>query len=257
MPCQKPISLKESSNPLFIGNGRLVPCGECDDCLKAKRASWTFRIQQEKKDSKNAVFLTLTYDDLNLPKKAGKVTLLIPDLQKYFKRVRKDKEGKKLKYYAVGEYGDGTERPHYHAIVFNTPRSLLIKKWAKGHTKCDPCTDARIHYVTKYVIKKEKDEETQRQKTFSIMSKGLGKGYLERNTDYHKNKQTTTTRLSGHPALLPRYYRDKIFNDEEKAKIGLENKRKAQELISDISWQDEQNRREYLKQVNKLKSKSK
>lgn len=59
-------------------------------------------------------FITLTYSDEHLPEGGN---LEPRDLQLYWKRLRKN-TGKSLRYFAVGEYGDRTRRPHYHAVVF-------------------------------------------------------------------------------------------------------------------------------------------
>lgn len=53
------------------GNGRVslsVPCGHCWQCLQAKTDSWVFRCTAEYEAcNKNALFVTLTYDDEHLP----------------------------------------------------------------------------------------------------------------------------------------------------------------------------------------------
>ena len=83
-----------------------------------------------------AVFVTLTYDDEHLPENAS---LVVSDLQKYIKRVRKecDKIGKRIRYFACGEYGDRYGRPHYHAIIFGLSQSksdkvIMDSKWPYG-----------------------------------------------------------------------------------------------------------------------------
>ena len=44
-----------------------VPCGHCEDCLKANARAWSIRILQEAKQYKNNYFITFTYDDDHLP----------------------------------------------------------------------------------------------------------------------------------------------------------------------------------------------
>ena len=84
-----------------------------------------------------AYFITLTYNDESLPRtKEGYPTLLKKQVQDYIKRLRNahvaylKKEqrkvhneykitGKPIRYYAVGEYGSQTRRPHYHILLFN------------------------------------------------------------------------------------------------------------------------------------------
>lgn len=151
-----------------------VPCGKCLDCLKRRCNDWCFRLEQEAKDWKYCSFITLTYDDANLPivqydssgreyiaigrRNAGKSTLYKKDLQKFFKRLRYKKYGVlQFKYFAVGEYGyNGTIRPHYHILLFHNriPSYQLFNTiqtvWSKGRITCNRATNGRIHYCAKY-----------------------------------------------------------------------------------------------------------
>lgn len=230
--CDFPITLKRG---LFIGD--VVPCGRCISCIESKRAGWSFRLNQELKDSITSTFLTLTYDENHLPK-SGKLDKR--DLQRYFKRVRKTT--RKLRYYAVGEYGDENHRPHYHAIVFDADNSTLLYQWKdgegepKGRVSTDTVTEASIHYVTGYVGNKygKLDPKTGKQtkgwsvddiRPFSIMSKGLGKRYIKYATKYHKSNFTTQTiKEGGQKTNIPRYYRDKIFSESEIKELGRINR---------------------------------
>jgi len=243
MACSYPLTIRDRTRgtdilPVYI----LVPCGRCISCIETKRSAWTFRLLQELKTSTHATFLTLTYDEAHLPE-GGK--LVKKDVQNYFKNVRHD--APELKYYAVGEYGEKSKRPHYHAIVFNVPTSVLCKHWTdkhtenpKGFSKCGQVNQATIHYVTGYVVTKygKIDEKTGKSlptwtaddvKPFALMSKGLGKIYLKHNTKFHKGNFTTTTRLEGgRPALLPRYYRERIFDKVEQQMLCIISREEAE-----------------------------
>ena len=72
-------------------------------------------------------------------------TLLPSDVQKFMKRLRRHLEYvpvkrrgirdhiKKVRYFAVGEYGGKTYRPHYHIVVFGwKPSDLEHLKWHNG-----------------------------------------------------------------------------------------------------------------------------
>ena len=127
------------------GRKEFVPCGKCNFCLESRRAEWSFRLRQELKVSTSAHFLTLTYEDQKLPRTAdGLGTLLKSDLQKFFKRLRKESVNK-LRYYAVGEYGTNTERPHYHALLFNCENKVLeetlVTVWSLGQVQIGTVTD--------------------------------------------------------------------------------------------------------------------
>ena len=85
----------------------------------------------ELKTAWNAIFLTLTYDDAHLEfapyvdPETGEVShrpVLVPEqLQKYLKRIRRAAERRgapaHIRFFACGEYGEDTERPHYHVIL--------------------------------------------------------------------------------------------------------------------------------------------
>jgi hypothetical protein len=204
---------------------RTVGCGRCAPCLRKKQIDWCFRLQKELNSSSSACFLTLTYDDKNIPISEGGYSLLRSDFQKFMKRLRKHANQKqKIKYYACGEYGDKTERPHYHAIVFNLPRPFdkyIKKAWKLGHIHIGTVTEKSIMYTTKYALKglKRKKpfeyDEDGREPQFQLMSNGLGEVYAkEIIRDYLiTNGTKLLTVEGGHKKKLPRYYIDKMFTD--------------------------------------------
>ena len=108
-----------------------LPCGKCIQCLHSRSKSWEIRSSLELLKYKNAVCLTLTYDDEHLPM-FGK--LKYSDVQKFIKRIRKDCKVP-IKYMCCGEYGGTKTRPHYHIIIFNylpPDRLRLYKRTKKG-----------------------------------------------------------------------------------------------------------------------------
>lgn len=217
----------------------VVPCGKCVLCLKRRQNAWTFRLTQESKISTSAVFLTLTYTDEKLPISFnGHATLRKKDFQDFMKRLRKhiryhSLSKEQLKYYACGEYGTDTKRPHYHAIMFNLPHSiirrqaLLHETWKNGHVDLAPCNMATIRYVTKYLMKgrhePERDDD-DRAPPFALMSKKMGLSYLTpQMVKHHTEKMVSYVTLSGGTLTsLPRYFRDKIFSKVEKKLLNEE-----------------------------------
>lgn len=122
--CLNPIKTKNSPDP--------VPCGKCPKCRDRRLQGWIIRLMQENKKATSSYFLTLTYDESRVPRnEQGYATLNKQDVQKFIKRVRKHagKRGKGIRYFAVGEYGEQTERPHYHIIIFNAPIDAIEKAW--------------------------------------------------------------------------------------------------------------------------------
>lgn len=207
-----------------------VPCGRCPLCKRRRVNEWVFRLEQEEKRSDSAWFLTLTYDQQTVPLTSNNMmTLRKKDLQNYWKRLRKLNPQSKIKYYAVGEYGSTTRRPHYHAIVFNCSEQSLVDAWSLdgisiGHVHIGKVTGASIAYTIKYI---DKDSVIPlhandfRQKEFSAMSKRLGDNYINQKTEaYHKADYSRNylTRPGGIRVPMPRYYRNKMFDDKEKRK---------------------------------------
>lgn len=224
MPCLSPIVIKRPAEKAVT-----VPCGRCAGCLAMRRNEWTFRIMEEEKQAKSATFLTLTYDNSNIPTVDTIPVLQKSDLQKYFKKVRKEMDST-LVYYAVGEYGSRFGRPHYHAIVFNASKELLKAKWTKGISQCDKVSQASIHYVTKYIInRKSYGYLKKKHQPFAVMSKGLGKRYAETHKQYHQDKMDDVVIFRGGvKQKMPRYLREKIFTDEQMKIISERNSKEAE-----------------------------
>lgn len=99
-----------------------IPCGRCIGCRLDYAHEWANRCLLELKYHEQSSFLTLTYDDLHVPRvvKDGQMyyTLDKRDLQLFFKRLRKAIAPTKIRYLACGEYGDEHFRPHFHVILF-------------------------------------------------------------------------------------------------------------------------------------------
>lgn len=242
MSCYSPISV-----PRPNGKGAkdriTVPCGYCIGCLRDKQAEWSFRLSEELKIASTAFFLTLTYSEEEIPQVKISIdwsmnTLKKRDLQSFFKRLRYYQEKElsnalykvknSIRYYAVGEYGSQGKRPHYHAIVFNLHERMLKNLngiWKKGFVHVGKVQPASIHYVTGYVITKNKDlyEKLGIEVPFAIMSKSppLGWYYLLRNGEQHENNQKAFLIKEGYRQRLPKFYKDKIFTDEERENIGI------------------------------------
>lgn len=152
----------------FIKAGHAFGCGQCMPCRVSRRRIWTHRILLETSERKDNAFVTLTYSDENLPPGA---TLVPRDLQLFMKRLRKAFGGK-LRYYGVGEYGDQTERPHYHLALFGYPQctkgmtatnrhgkccqwcDLISEAWGKGRVFIGELNESTAAYVAQYVTKK-------------------------------------------------------------------------------------------------------
>lgn len=137
-------------------------CGQCTPCRTNRRRLWTHRIMLEAKAHAHNAFVTLTYgDDPFTPQRQ-----LVPaDLRNFIKRLRKAVP-EKLRYFAVGEYGEKKERPHYHLALFGyrgciglsacpcPDCELLLNTWGKGYIHNGSLTFDSAAYVAGYVTKK-------------------------------------------------------------------------------------------------------
>lgn len=91
-----------------------VPCGQCDGCRLERARQWAVRCVHEAQMHDRNCFITLTYNDENVPAHGD---LVYRDFQLFMKRLRK-KFGKNIRFFMCGEYGERRERPHFHACLF-------------------------------------------------------------------------------------------------------------------------------------------
>ena len=220
-----------------------LPCGKCPACLKRRASGWSFRLVKEEERNNSALFVTLTYDTEHVPiTRNGFMNLDKTDLQKFFKRLRK-RCYEKVRYYAVGEYGSKTQRPHYHIILFNATPLAVENSWKIndipiGSIHIGHVTEASIGYTLKYMEKQRiipMHRNDDRNKEFSVMSKGIGENYLtEKITRWHKNDLDNRMYLplkDGRKIAMPRYYKDKLYNENERKRIAFFQKFMAEELL--------------------------
>lgn len=204
-----------------------VPCGKCSGCRADQSLMWSIRGYHESTQHEQNSFLTLTYDDNHLP-----VDRQIDKrhLQLFFKRLRKS--GLKFRYFACGEYGSQTRRPHYHAIIFGRDwlensvelghgmytHGDVVGAWGMGQISLAPVNMASICYVCGYVTKKMDDPDT-----FTLMSRrpGIGHTWLDRFSD--DIVRTGVVTIEGRQYQVPKRYLD--WCDEEFA--DLKKKRSA------------------------------
>lgn len=204
------------------------PCGKCYDCKTRRISAWSFRLMNEYLTSRSGIFLTLTYNTLTIPiNEAGQLTLLKRDVQLFFKKLRK-LNANKIKYYAVGEYGTIKARPHYHIILFNADVNTIQTAWDKGEFFVGTLTDASVGYTLGYISKKPRIPEytgDYRQKEFSLMSKRMGLDYLKPNMIkwHHADfmNRYYIPLLDGKKIAFPRYYKEKIYSQEQREQIGI------------------------------------
>ncbi len=206
-------------------------------------------------------YVTLTYNDENLPTDN---TLHKPHLVNFWKRLRK--AGYKFSYYACGEYGDDSHRPHYHAIIFglklddkkyyrnhngnNLYTSETLKGlWTHGNVIIGNVSFESCSYVARYINKKNGkkvglyeyeiiDNETGEildhlEPEFASMSKGIGESFYEKYKDDMYSGTAGTCVVRGDITTpTPKYY-DKKFKKENETRINQIKERRKQKAIAD------------------------
>lgn len=190
-----------------------VGCGKCYHCLCNRRRSWLFRLGMESLNSIFSVFLTLTYADEYLPK-----CLCKSHLTEFLSQLSFD-----FKYYAIGEYGPQTLRPHYHVVLFvKSPIvGLDLQRhfeacWSKGFVTMSMAHYYRLNYILHYHTRPK--EPLPGLKSFQLYSKGLGLNFLF-NKDgsvnssllaYLQSGGRVVQDLEGNYYVVPRYYTRKL-----------------------------------------------
>lgn len=144
-------------HPADYGHGR-VACGQCTNCRINHKLRWMGRMALEQKyafPGMPGAFLTLTYDDEHVPKNGS---LFRRDLQDFMDALRRN-TSRTERYFAVGEYGSQTLRPHYHVLHFGAYGNPAWAKiynrcWKRGFIQVGSAEGAAHNYVAGYVTKK-------------------------------------------------------------------------------------------------------
>lgn len=192
----------------------MVPCGKCDGCRMKAAREWTTRLVNESTCHDRNSFVTLTYE--HAPTEIQK-----PHLQRFMKRLRQESK-RPIRFFACGEYGKLTRRPHYHAIIFGEDflggaypidSELYGNKWLEkiwkgdkehggGQIAISEFTEATAAYVCGYVNKKINDSDT-----FNLMSTRPPIGYEYAVRHQKEIAQAEACVANGRKWPIPRAYR--------------------------------------------------
>lgn len=218
MPCYYPF-YDETNQPR--------PCRKCPYCLSRRANNWIFRCMQEAKVADSSLWVTLTYDCP--PTTDNRLhTLRKSDVQKFFKRLRKkhrDFSNQKIKYFAVGEYGSKTHRPHYHVVLFNSSVEHILSAWegfwspsdengvVLGHCYIDQVNEQTVAYSCKYMFKKFRPlKGDDREPPSQLTSKDIGINFLDdaTRTFFSNDIRRNYVTVNGFKKALPEYFAKKI-----------------------------------------------
>ncbi len=196
-------------------------CGKCMGCKLEKARDWAIRCSHEAQMHEENTFVTLTYNEKNLPIQNGIATLRPRDFQLFMKKLRKRRDHKIL-YFQSGQYGK-LGRPHHHALLFgcdfsdrtfwrrsgdfNIYRSEELEKiWPQGHSEIGTVTFESAGYIARYTMN-ETQQLGGRKPEYLTMSRrpGIGNTWLKKYiSDVYPTDEVITQ--SGNKLPPPRYY---------------------------------------------------
>lgn len=194
-------------------------------------------------------FVTLTYDEEQLP---DDHSLDVRHWQRFAKRLRK--VAGPFRFYHCGEYGDETQRPHYHAILFGLAflsdrRPLaghhsgnnqlyssptLTDTWGHGLCSIGSVTTQSASYVARYAMKKRTGKLAEshyngRKPEYATMSRrpGIGSTWFDKYASEVFPRDEVIT--NGHACLPPKFYDQKLKASDPTAfeELMLSRRRKA------------------------------
>lgn len=187
MSCYRPLvayrerkggSVVFGSDRKGTGDFMELPCGKCLGCREDRARMWAIRIMHEAQLYDSNLVGTFTYSDQNLP---GDYGLRYRDFQLFMKRLRFELCGVSagpdgsypVRFFCAGEYGGVTERPHYHAILFNLRlpdqqvmyngklhSTVMERLWGNGHVVLDRLSPRAASYVAGYTMGKLEGPKT-------------------------------------------------------------------------------------------------
>lgn len=215
-----------------------LPCGQCIQCRLARSRRWAVRLMHELKSHEKSAYITLTYNDENLP---SDHSVHVRDFQLFMKVLRRHHPECQIRFFHCGEYGEQSFRPHYHAIIFGYDfpdrvfkrfnfrlkdvngdpiqyytSAELEKLWGRGNVLIGDVTFESCAYVARYIMKKVTGKAVSEE------------GYkvpvvrLDESGEYVRCYSDTDTDWLGNPVPLERVVEPPYVTMSRKPGIGYE-----------------------------------
>lgn len=260
MPCAAPITAYRPTNggAVFFKRPQhttytemQLPCGYCILCREEQSRQWAVRIHHETQCHQANCFVTLTYRDECLPEYGS---LNYSHLHLWWRKMRRRFPG--VRKYAVGEYGDKSDRPHYHVCVFGEAflenrivmreqphllwtSPLANELWGLGNVMVGDLNYQTAQYTAGYMAKKlvkgkqyvRVDEQTGeliplvQPRAFMSKHPAIGGTWLERYGDQVYAHDRVV--IAGRPQKPPRFY-DRWLHGRSEIALGMiQERRKA------------------------------
>lgn len=249
---------KNNYNPPILHDIRLkyvsIGCGKCIECRKQKANNWRIRLTQEILSDNVAQFVTLTFSEEALNSIMRKYNIEDANLvagiavRRFLERWRK-KHTKSVKHWLITELGhQGTERIHLHGLIWTDNKEDIKNIWGYGYVFIGEYVGIRtINYIVKYVTKLDADHKTFEGQIFA--SAGIGKAYntkgenkellkvLNRCKYKGKDTQEYWRAPTGQKLALPIYYRNYIYNEEQRELLWLQKIEEAKTYVLGVEYQ--------------------
>lgn len=230
-----------------------IPCGKCIGCRLEYSRQWADRLMLEYKfhNPDECWFVTYTYDDENVPinfyiasdgQRYPSLSLDKAEFRQFNKSLRKHyPDG--LRFFAAGEYGEQTFRPHVHAIYFGLPLDFekLVKWkvtdqgftlykcpeleafWNRGNVLVSSVSWETCAYVARYVTKKLNGdaskfyEEFNIEPEFSLMSRrpGIGRKYFDLHPEIVEQGIHVSAGSRAINSSAPRYFKNILKSSKD------------------------------------------
>ena len=234
-----------------------IPCGKCIGCRLEYSRQWANRCMLELQYHDSAYFVTLTYNEEHVPRTGlhGEMSLRKRDFQLFMKRLRKKYSDDRIRFYAAGEYGTTTQRPHYHAILFglhlddlqvykskdsfkyftspglqrvwsvveSSKDSITPLAQPLGYVVVAPVTWETCAYTARYTSKKANTQSPQFFESFGIeppftlMSRkpGIGRDFYDDHPDVYQHEFINVSTKNGGKKFRPPKYFDRLLEQDD------------------------------------------
>nr|WAE43720.1 MAG: replication initiator protein [Microviridae sp.] len=186
----------------------------------------------------------------------------------FVERWRK-KYKKSIRHWLVTELGHyGTENIHMHGIMWTDESYTEIRdKWQYGYIyprskeeeKLSWVNTETVNYITKYVSKQDLKHKAYRP--IILTSSGIGGNYTKtsnaNNNKYKEDTDETYRTNTGHKIALPKYYRNKIYTEEEREKLWIRQLNKEKRYILGEEIDISKNEDDYYRRLEEAQAKNK
>lgn len=225
-------------------------------CRIGRKEEWKNRLLLEGSMHECNSFVTLTYAPEYLPQD---YSLSKHHAVTWVKRLRRVLEPLRIRFFLVGEYGDKSWRPHYHAIIFGYDfpdkyvwargkrdetryRSPLLEKtWNLGQCEVGSFNDLSAGYVSGYTIKKMTGDFAQEHyrrmnpetgevhdliPEFCLMSRNPGIGRTWYDAHHRDAFPSDFLVFNGERKQVPRYFKRILDEQDARMAAKVSSKRK-------------------------------